>query len=76
CRNLASQVGAQWDYVASGTAAAGAQLGSADPLDMAEGTSASILKSLAGNTLSPTTISAEGFCDAGESDNALILGSR
>ncbi|MBJ9224641.1 type IV pilus major pilin [Citrobacter braakii] len=76
CRNLASQVGAQWDYVASGTAAAGAQLGSADPLDMAEGTSESVLKSLAGNTLSPTTISAEGFCDAGESDNALILGSR
>ncbi|MTZ80077.1 prepilin-type N-terminal cleavage/methylation domain-containing protein [Citrobacter sp. JL978] len=76
CRNLASQVGPQWDYVASGTAASGAQLGSTTPIDMAAGATGVVLKSLAGNRLSPVTISAAGFCDATASDNALILGSR
>ncbi|MBU9848716.1 prepilin-type N-terminal cleavage/methylation domain-containing protein [Rahnella aceris] len=76
CRNIASQLGAQWDYVASGTAAAGAMLGT-PPTELSGTATTTILKTLTVDTLSPTTIVADGFCDASEgSDNALILGSK
>lgn len=77
CRNLASQVGAQWDYVASATAGAGEQasLGTvAMDADAASGTA--VLKSLKADALTPASIVTGGFCDAGDSTNALVLGSR
>jgi toxin coregulated pilin len=76
CRNIASQLGGQWDYVASGTAAAGA-LVTPKPAELSGDPTTSILKTLTADTLSPTTIVGAGFCDASTgSDNALILGSK
>lgn len=81
CRNIASQIGSQWDYVASGQAAAGAALGTAGaPTELSGEISESILKTLTVDGLNPTSIVAPGFCETSTggtgSDNALILGSK
>lgn len=77
CRNLASQVGAQWDYVASATAGAGtrANLGIV-AMDADAASGSAVLKSLKADALTPASIVSAGFCDAGDSTNALVLGSR
>lgn len=76
CRNLASQIGAQWDYVASGSAIAGAQAG-VGVVDMSAAVSPVILKTLATDNLNPTNIASANFCAATpEGASALILGSR
>lgn len=79
CRNLASQIGSQWDYVASTTAAPGSHSLQADKLSMhGDAPTAPILKTTTANNLSPATIAAAGFCDADTtgSTNGLVLGSK
>ncbi|MFK3662592.1 prepilin-type N-terminal cleavage/methylation domain-containing protein [Scandinavium sp. NPDC088450] len=80
CRNIASQIGSQWDYVASGVAAAGAALGATGaPGQLSGDASDSILKTLTADNLNPASIVKTGFCDnstSAGSDNALILGSK
>lgn len=78
CRNIASQIGSQWDYVASGVAAAGASLGTAGaPAELSGAVTDTILKTLTVDGLNPASIVAKGFCEGSSgSDNALILGSK
>lgn len=77
CRNIASQIGSQWDYVASGVAAAGASLGTGAPGELSGAVTATILKTLTVDGLNPASIVATGFCEGSAgSDNALILGSK
>ncbi|WAD29072.1 type IV pilus major pilin [Citrobacter braakii] len=79
CRNIISQIGSQWDYVGTTTAAPGAMSATAQ-LDMsvAPDETKSILKTLAGNKLNPTNIVANSICDADPNGttNAIILGSK
>ncbi|WP_052138034.1 prepilin-type N-terminal cleavage/methylation domain-containing protein [Citrobacter braakii] len=63
CRNLASQIGAQWDYVASSTAIAGAEAG-AGVIDMSGAVSSTVLKTLSTDNLNPTNIANADFCNA------------
>jgi toxin co-regulated pilin len=82
CRNIISQVGSQWDYVATTTAAAGAMtteganainIGAATA-DVASG----VLKTTQVDNLTPANIVATGVCDKDKTGptNAIILGSR
>ena len=76
CRNIASQIGGQWDYVASAQVAAGGDLASA-PTSLSGTATAPILKTLTEDKLTPETIVGTGFCDSSVgSDNALVLGSK
>jgi toxin co-regulated pilin len=82
CRNIISQVGAQWDYVATTTAAAGAMSPEgATPINIGVETADpanGILKTTKDDQLTPANIVAAGVCDADPtgSTNAIILGSR
>ncbi|WP_072570140.1 type IV pilus major pilin [Enterobacter sp. SA187] len=78
CRNVISQVGAQWDYVATTTGRAGENSGQNDELDMSVPvTTAGVLKSTTGDRLNPEEIVAKGICDADAgAGNAIVLGSR
>ncbi|MGL5701074.1 MAG: type IV pilus major pilin [Kluyvera sp.] len=78
CRNIASQIGSQWDYVASTTGIAGETSAAAASIDISVATSTSILKTTIKDDLTPTSIVTNGFCDTDQTGptNALILGSR
>jgi toxin co-regulated pilin len=82
CRNIISQVGAQWDYVATTTAAAGAMTTEgANPINIgvdAADPANGILKTTKDDKLTPANIVTAGVCDADPtgSTNAIILGSR
>lgn len=81
CRNIISQVGSQWDYVATTTAAAGALTSAGNvAIDISVGANVAtgILKSTTSDLLTPANIVANGVCtgDRTGPTNAIILGSR
>ncbi|MBW7983609.1 type IV pilus major pilin [Enterobacillus tribolii] len=77
CRNLVSQMGPQWDYVATTTAAAGADA-NIDDMDLtgAVNITNGLLKTLDADSLNPTNIVNNGVCNQSGSTNAAIFGSR
>ncbi|HIB9007608.1 MULTISPECIES: type IV pilus major pilin [Citrobacter] len=81
CRNIVSQVGSQWDYVATTTAAAGAMSGvgaAAIDISVAANPASGILKTTTADQLTPANIVATGVCDTDPTGptNAIVLGSR
>ena len=88
CRNLLSQTASNWDYVATAVVAAGSQstYAVAPPADagtavaakllMGVGAAAPIIKTLAGDIISPDVITGSSVCTDPGSANAVILGSR
>lgn len=78
CRNLISQIGSQWDYVATVSGAVGADTGAADTVDMTvdPGLSSGILKTLKADQLTPANIVDAGVCKLVGPQNAVVLGSR
>ncbi|QMD53613.1 type IV pilus major pilin [Citrobacter sp. RHB35-C21] len=80
CRNIVSQIGSQWDYVATTTAAAGAMSGNAAAIDISveANPATGILKTTTDDKLTPANIVATGVCDTDPTGptNAIVLGSR
>lgn len=87
CRNLLSQTASNWDYVATTVVAAGSdttyRVNVATPpavaipsLALGAPAAAPIIKSLAGDIISPDVITGSTVCTSAGSDNAVILGSR
>lgn len=81
CRNIISQIGSQWDYVATTTAAAGTlttEGAQAIDISVAAAPATGILKTTTDDQLTPANIVGTGVCDADPTGptNAIILGSR
>lgn len=78
CRNILSQIGAQWDYVQTTTGVAGSTSGATDGMDMSGDLGTGILKTLKIDGLTPTSIVATNTCDSDKTGpgNAIVLGSR
>lgn len=81
CRNIVSQIGSQWDYVATSQAAAGAlttEGAAAINISVATDVTKGILKTTTKDDLTPSNIVANGVCDKDKTGptNAIILGSR
>ncbi|EKG0018384.1 type IV pilus major pilin [Vibrio cholerae] len=80
CRNILTQVGNNWDYVAVGTSAAGTySLSPSTAVDMAAASSTSgpVLRSLANNgTAAITPDVTVNVCSNAGASNSIILGSR
>ncbi|WP_218683701.1 type IV pilus major pilin [Citrobacter braakii] len=81
CRNIVSQIGSQWDYVATTTAAAGAMSGegaAAIDISVEANPATGILKTTTDDKLTPANIVATGVCDTDPTGptNAIVLGSR
>ncbi|EGR2446850.1 TPA: type IV pilus major pilin [Vibrio cholerae] len=75
CRNIIQQVGNNWDYVAVGTAAAGAY-SSSTGTDLSQAASGNVLRSLAaGGNITIDAAKVLTVCQTGAS-NSVILGSR
>lgn len=79
CRNLISQIGPQWDYVATVIGSVGAVTAAADTIDMTgdPDITTGVLKTLKKDSLTPANIVTDGVCtEEASPTNAVILGSR
>lgn len=75
CRNLISQAGNTWDYVATiGGASAGTKPSTADLLPLSGSTTASILKTLNTGDIAPAAISSA--CTDTGATNGVVFGSK